>query len=88
MYEEYVKAPEVTRRRMYLETMEKVLGDVNKVILDGDAGQGVVPYLPLDQLRSGGRTPPPPLTGAAAGLPPVPRTPAATAATTTPAEGN
>lgn len=53
VYDEYVKAPEVTRRRMYLETMEKVLGSVNKVILDGEAGQGVVPYLPLDQLRSG-----------------------------------
>ncbi|WP_134679239.1 FtsH protease activity modulator HflK [Paracoccus ravus] len=53
VYDEYVKAPDVTRRRMYLETMEKVLGGVNKVILDGEAGQGVVPYLPLDQLRSG-----------------------------------
>ena len=52
VYDEYVKAPEVTRRRMYLETMEKVLGNVNKVIMDGDAGQGVVPYLPLDQLRN------------------------------------
>lgn len=55
VYDEYIKAPEVTRRRMYLETMEKVLGDVNKVILDGVSGQGgqggVVPYLPLDQLR-------------------------------------
>lgn len=54
VYEEYVKAPEVTRRRMYLETMEKVLGDVDKIILnDSVAGQGsgVVPYLPLDQLR-------------------------------------
>ncbi|SMO56733.1 FtsH protease activity modulator HflK [Paracoccus laeviglucosivorans] len=54
VYDEYVKAPDVTRRRMYLETMERVLGQVNKVILDGDGGQGVVPYLPLDQLRSGG----------------------------------
>ena len=52
VYDEYIKAPEVTRRRMYLETMEKVLGSVNKVILDGEAGQGVVPYLPLDQLRN------------------------------------
>ncbi|MCQ0969846.1 FtsH protease activity modulator HflK [Paracoccus sp. TK19116] len=52
VYDEYVKAPEVTRRRMYLETMEKVLGDVNKVLIDqGDTGQGVLPYLPLDQLR-------------------------------------
>ena len=53
VYEEYVKAPDVTRRRMYLETMEKVLGDVDKVIIDQPSagGQGVVPYLPLDQLR-------------------------------------
>ncbi len=51
VYAEYVKAPEVTRRRMYLETMERVLGNMNKVILDGVEGQGgVVPYLPLDQL--------------------------------------
>ena len=55
VYEEYVKAPEVTRRRMYLETMEKVLGDVDKVILDEQGqGSGVVPYLPLDQLRRSG----------------------------------
>ncbi|MGB0658794.1 MAG: FtsH protease activity modulator HflK [Mangrovicoccus sp.] len=51
---EYKQAPEVTRKRLYLETMEKVLGDVDKVILDNDAsgnGQGVVPYLPLNELR-------------------------------------
>ena len=35
---------------MYLETMERVLGSVNKVILDGEGGQGVVPYLPLNEL--------------------------------------
>ncbi|WP_081962627.1 FtsH protease activity modulator HflK [Paracoccus sanguinis] len=54
--EEYVKAPDVTRRRMYLETMERVLGSVNKVIIESGAqgGQGVVPYLPLDQLRPQG----------------------------------
>jgi membrane protease subunit HflK len=69
IYEEYVKAPEVTRRRMYLETMEQVLGGVDKVILDDSvdgAGSGVVPYLPLDQLRrQGGATPtsPSPTTG-------------------------
>lgn len=54
VYEEYVKAPDVTRRRMYLETMENVLGSMNKVILDGvaggEGGQGVVPYLPLNEL--------------------------------------
>ncbi|MDR6308891.1 membrane protease subunit HflK [Pacificitalea manganoxidans] len=55
--EEYRKAPEVTRKRLYLETMERVFSGVNKVIIDGEAGEGVVPYLPLDQLRGGvGRT--------------------------------
>ena len=50
VYDEYKKAPEVTRRRMYLETMERVLGGTDKIILDSRGGQGVVPYLPLDQL--------------------------------------
>ena len=52
---EYEQAPEVTRRRLYIETLEKVLGDVDKIILDegasGAGGQGVVPYLPLNELR-------------------------------------
>lgn len=55
--EEYTKAPEVTRKRLYLETMEQVLGRVDKIILDengGGGGQGVVPYLPLNELRRGG----------------------------------
>ena len=54
IYQQYVQAPEVTRKRLYLETMESVLGDVNKVIIDKDAagsGQGVVPYLPLSELQ-------------------------------------
>lgn len=52
--EEYEKAPEVTRKRLYLETMEGVLGDVDKIILDESlGGQGVVPYLPLNELRRG-----------------------------------
>ncbi|WP_299962828.1 FtsH protease activity modulator HflK [uncultured Roseobacter sp.] len=55
--EEYVKAPEVTRKRLYLETMERVFGDVDKIILENDlgggGGQGVVPYLPLNELRRG-----------------------------------
>ncbi len=54
VYAEYIKAPEVTRERMYLETMERVLGGMNKVILDGvssgEGGQGVVPFLPLNEL--------------------------------------
>jgi membrane protease subunit HflK len=51
VYDEYKKAPEVTRRRMYLETMERVLGGTDKIILDSKGGQGVVPFLPLDQLQ-------------------------------------
>ena len=37
---------------MFLETMERVLGGTDKIILDSKVGQGVVPYLPLDQLQS------------------------------------
>ena len=52
VYEQYRLAPEVTRERMFLETMERVLGGTEKVIIDSNgAGQGVVPYLPLDQLN-------------------------------------
>ena len=55
---EYNAAPEVTRKRLYIETMEKVLGDVDKIILEkGSEGsaQGVVPYLPLNELRNNNR---------------------------------
>lgn len=53
---EYTAAPDVTRKRLYLETIERVLGDVDKVIIDesmsgANGGQGVVPYLPLTELR-------------------------------------
>jgi membrane protease subunit HflK len=49
--DQYQKAPDVTRQRMYLETMERVLGGTDKVILDAQGGNGgVVPYLPLPQL--------------------------------------
>ncbi len=56
---EYEQAPEVTRKRLYLETLERVLGGVDKIILDensGGQGQGVVPYLPLNELRRGAAT--------------------------------
>ena len=57
VYAEYVKAPEITRRRLYLETMERVYGGMNKVILDGVGGgangQGVLPFLPLNELGRG-----------------------------------
>jgi membrane protease subunit HflK len=57
---EYSKAPEVTRKRLYIETMERVLGGIDKTILDnavlggdggGGGGGGIVPYLPLNELR-------------------------------------
>lgn len=52
IYNEYKLAPEVTRRRIYLETLERVFGPMNKIIIDSDASgtQGVVPYLPLNEL--------------------------------------
>jgi membrane protease subunit HflK len=53
VYDEYAKAPEVTRKRMFLETMERVLGRTDKIIIDGNAqgASGVVPYLPLNELN-------------------------------------
>lgn len=53
IYEQYRLAPEVTRQRMFLETLERVLGSSEKVIID-DEGGGVVPYLPLNELNRGG----------------------------------
>jgi membrane protease subunit HflK len=55
VFAEYKKAPEVTRRRMYLETMSTILAPMNKVIVDEGAGRSVVPYLPLPGLDK--RTP-------------------------------
>ncbi|WP_182085242.1 FtsH protease activity modulator HflK [Aureimonas sp. ME7] len=50
--QEYEQAPEITRQRLYFETMEGVLGNSAKVIMDPSAnGQGVVPYLPLNELQ-------------------------------------
>jgi modulator of FtsH protease HflK len=52
VYDEYVKAQDVTLKRIYLETMEDVLRDMNKVVIDSSAsGAGVVPYLPLPELE-------------------------------------
>lgn len=48
----YSQAPEVTARRMYLETMQEVLGGTNKVIIDQNKGSGVVPFLPLNELTN------------------------------------
>jgi membrane protease subunit HflK len=67
IYEQYKAAPEVTRRRLYYETMEQILSRTNKTIVEAP---GVTPYLPLPGIRQGGGTPPAdpqarPQTGAA-----------------------
>ena len=53
VYDEYAKASEVTRKRLYLETIERVYSDVTKIIINEGVGggQGVVPYLPLNELN-------------------------------------
>ncbi|RUZ51749.1 FtsH protease activity modulator HflK [Mesorhizobium sp. M7A.F.Ca.US.007.01.1.1] len=63
VYDEYAKAPDVTRKRLYLETMEKVLKDSSKVIVEQGNGQGVVPYLPLPALQPKAPAPAAPVTG-------------------------
>lgn len=49
--EEYSKAKDVTRRRLFIETLEDVLANSNKVIIEQNGGQGVVPYLPLPEVQ-------------------------------------
>jgi modulator of FtsH protease HflK len=62
VYEEYNKAKDVTRERIYLETMERILGGADKLVYDGgSSGHGVVPYLPLNELTP--RRQPPATTG-------------------------
>lgn len=54
---EFNQAPDVTQRRLYLETIERTLGGLDKVILGGDEGtSGVLPYLPLNELRKSGQS--------------------------------
>jgi len=51
IYVQYAQARDITRRRIYLETMERILGDMNKVLVEGGAtASGTVPYLPLTEL--------------------------------------
>jgi modulator of FtsH protease HflK len=50
VFDEYSKAKDVTRQRIYLETMERILGSSQKLIYDGGPGQNIVPYLPLNEL--------------------------------------
>jgi membrane protease subunit HflK len=51
VYNQYRSAPDITRNRMYLDTMEKILENGQKLIVDGAKNQGVLPYLPLPELK-------------------------------------
>ncbi|MFC3053394.1 FtsH protease activity modulator HflK [Kordiimonas pumila] len=51
VYNEYIQAKDVTRKRLYLETMEEILTGMDKIILGSENGSGVVPYLSLDELK-------------------------------------
>ncbi|MCE9521836.1 MAG: FtsH protease activity modulator HflK [Alphaproteobacteria bacterium] len=51
IYEQYRASPLVTRERLYVETMQRILSRSNKIIIDGNASSGVQPYLPLPELR-------------------------------------
>ena len=57
VYKAYLEDKDVTKERIYIETIEKILGNVEKIIIDeNSSGSGVVPYLPLNELtkKSGG----------------------------------
>jgi modulator of FtsH protease HflK len=70
VYEQYRNAPDVTRQRLYLETIERIFSSTDKIILDagggtsGGGGGGVVPILPLDQMRRAAPQPQAPAGGA------------------------
>ena len=57
VYQQYAKAKDITTERLYLETIEDVLRNVNKVMIDKNGGPGVVPYLPLPELKPGQNSP-------------------------------
>lgn len=64
---EYRKAPEVTRERLYLDTMQEVFSNTSKVLVTGNKnGQSNLLYLPLDKMVESGRSTSAPVTGAAA----------------------
>lgn len=51
VYNEFRQARDVTKKRIYLETMEEILQGMNKIIIEGKNSQGVIPYLPLPELK-------------------------------------
>jgi membrane protease subunit HflK len=64
---EYRKAPEVTRERLYLDTMQEMMTNTSKVLVTGDKGQNNLLYLPLDKMIDGRSAPVAPTSSAAAG---------------------
>lgn len=56
VYAAYKSGEDVTKQRIYIETMENVLQNANKIILDDKGGNGVVPYLPLNELNTKKKT--------------------------------
>jgi len=63
VYDEYKKAPDVTRQRIYLETMERLFGGTDKIIMDPGVSTGAVPFLPLPELTRPGQPRPPQTQG-------------------------
>jgi len=64
VYNAYKAAPDVTARRLYIETLQGILKDTNKVVIDKSAsGSGVIPYLPLPNLAAPHAAPPAPANG-------------------------
>ncbi|MFP4313817.1 MAG: FtsH protease activity modulator HflK [Alphaproteobacteria bacterium] len=51
VYNAYLSGKDVTKERIYIETMENVLRNASKIILDDEGGNGVVPYLPLNEIQ-------------------------------------
>jgi membrane protease subunit HflK len=81
VYEQYKQNPAVTSRRLYLETLEQIMGNMNKVLIDTTQGGGAVPYLPLDQLMR--QQPQPTSSQPQGGTTSVPSVSTGTGATTT-----
>jgi membrane protease subunit HflK len=51
IFQAYLKDKDITKERIYIETVEEIFSNVDKIIIDSDAGNGVVPYLPLKELN-------------------------------------
>jgi len=55
-FKEYKQSKDIISKRIYIETMEKILANTEKIILDSNAGNNVLPYLPLDRLPKSQRS--------------------------------